>query len=61
MTRIVITFLTLRCAVDLYAHPGHSPLESDATHQLTHLDDWVPLVLIVAVCSLVRFLQRKKL
>ena len=61
MIRLLLTLLAMLCAIGLHAHPGHSPLEADAAHQLTHLDHWQPLVLFIAAFALIRFVRRKKL
>jgi hypothetical protein len=61
MIRFLLTLVALLCAAGLHAHPGHSPLEADAAHQLTHLDQWLPLVLFIVALALIRFVRRKKL
>ena len=60
MIRLLLALFALLCASGLRAHPGHLPLEADAAHQLTHLEQWVPLVLFIAAFALVRFVRKRK-
>ena len=56
-----LLLLSLFCAAAVSAHPGHSPLENAAAHQLTHSEHWISLLLITALCSLIHFVRKRKL
>ena len=60
MIRSLLILFALLGAIGLHAHPGHSPLEAGAAHQLTHLDQWVPLVFFITALALIRFVRRRK-
>lgn len=61
MTQLKLLSLSVLYAWQVSAHPGHSPLESDAAHQLTHFGYWLPALAIIALCGLIGFVRRKKL
>ena len=63
MNGLKLILLPLLCAVQAFAHPGHSPLDGDAAHQLTNADHWLPGVVLVTafVVSITRYARKKKL